>query len=82
MVWASERLMRSIGKQGQTDERRDRRAQDRHGELSGVIERVTFHNDDSGYCVLRMKACGQGRGGCASFRKSCYSAPVYPEYFM
>jgi hypothetical protein len=22
---------------------------------SGVIERVTFHNDDSGFCVLRVK---------------------------
>jgi ATP-dependent exoDNAse (exonuclease V) alpha subunit len=24
-----------------------------------VIERVTFHNDDSGFCVLRVKAGGQ-----------------------
>jgi exodeoxyribonuclease V alpha subunit len=24
-------------------------------EISGVIERVTFHNDDSGFCVLRVK---------------------------
>jgi exodeoxyribonuclease V alpha subunit len=28
-------------------------------EISGVIERVTFHNDDSGFCVLRVKARGQ-----------------------
>ena len=24
-------------------------------EISGVIERVTFHNEDSGFCVLRIK---------------------------
>ena len=24
-------------------------------EISGVIERVTFHNDDSGFCVLRVR---------------------------
>jgi len=24
-----------------------------------VIERVTFHNDESGFCVLRVKARGQ-----------------------
>jgi len=28
-------------------------------EISGVIERVTFHNEDSGFCVLRVKARGQ-----------------------
>ena len=28
-------------------------------EISGLIERVTFHNDDSGFCVLRVKAHGQ-----------------------
>ena len=27
-------------------------------EISGVIERVTFHNDDSGFCVLRIKTKG------------------------
>ena len=25
------------------------------GEISGLIERVTFHNDESGCCVLRVK---------------------------
>ena len=25
----------------------------------GLIERVTFHNDESGFCVLRVKAPGQ-----------------------
>ena len=28
-------------------------------EISGLIERVTFHNDDSGFCVLRVKIPGQ-----------------------
>jgi hypothetical protein len=27
--------------------------------ISGLIERVTFHNDDSGSCVLRVKIRGQ-----------------------
>jgi hypothetical protein len=27
-------------------------------EISGLIERVTFHNDESGFCVLRVKAQG------------------------
>ncbi len=27
-------------------------------QLSGVIERITFHNEDSGYCVLRVQARG------------------------
>ncbi len=27
-------------------------------QISGVIERVTFHNDDSGFCVLRVKTKG------------------------
>jgi exodeoxyribonuclease V alpha subunit len=28
-------------------------------EISGLIERVTYHNDESGFCVLRVKAPGQ-----------------------
>src|ERR1700737_4001733 len=24
--------------------------------LAGLVERVTFHNDDNGFCVLRIKA--------------------------
>jgi exodeoxyribonuclease V alpha subunit len=27
--------------------------------LAGMVERVTFHNPDSGFCVLRVKARGQ-----------------------
>ena len=27
--------------------------------LTGLVERVTFHNPDNGFCVLRVKARGQ-----------------------
>ena len=27
--------------------------------LSGLVERVTFHNADSGFCVLRLKVRGE-----------------------
>src|ERR1700726_1058381 len=27
--------------------------------LAGLIERVTFHNEENGFCVLRVKARGQ-----------------------
>jgi hypothetical protein len=27
--------------------------------LTGLVERVTFHNDDNGFCVLRVKARGR-----------------------
>ena len=41
-------------------------------EISGVIEHVTFHNEDSGFCVLRIKTKGH-RG-----RKTVIgSAPTY-----
>src|SRR5208283_4094750 len=30
-------------------------------EISGVIERVTVHNDESGFCVLRVKTRGRAR---------------------
>ena len=26
--------------------------------LAGLVERVTFHNDENGFCVLRVKARG------------------------
>lgn len=26
--------------------------------LAGIVERVTFHNDENGFCVLRVKARG------------------------
>jgi len=26
--------------------------------LAGLVERVTFHNEESGFCVLRVKARG------------------------
>src|ERR1700740_272241 len=28
-------------------------------QISGLIERVTFHSDESGFCVLRVKMKGQ-----------------------
>ena len=28
-------------------------------QLSGLVERVTFHNSDSGFCVLRLKVKGE-----------------------
>ena len=31
---------------------------DQRENLSGLVERVTFHNPDSGFCVLRVKARG------------------------
>jgi exodeoxyribonuclease V alpha subunit len=27
--------------------------------LAGLVERVTFHNEDTGFCVLRVKARGR-----------------------
>lgn len=30
-------------------------------EISGVIERVTFHNDDGGFCVLRKNGRELGK---------------------
>jgi len=40
-------------------------------EISGVMERVTFHNDDSGFCVLRVNkraSRGDDGRGVAAFR--------------
>ena len=31
-------------------------------EVSGLIERVTFHNDENGFCVLRVKVRGHRDG--------------------
>jgi exodeoxyribonuclease V alpha subunit len=28
-------------------------------QISGLIERLTFHSDESGFCVLRVKMKGQ-----------------------
>jgi exodeoxyribonuclease V alpha subunit len=27
--------------------------------LAGLVERVTFHNDENGFCIVRVKARGQ-----------------------
>jgi exodeoxyribonuclease V alpha subunit len=32
-------------------------------QISGLIERVTFHSDESGFCVLRVKVKGQREDG-------------------
>ena len=44
------------------DDRRQMHSDSRapaHEVLAGLVERVTFHNEDNGFCVLRMKARGQ-----------------------
>jgi len=28
-------------------------------QLSGLVERVTFHNEDTGFCVLRLLVRGE-----------------------
>lgn len=30
-----------------------------HENLAGLVDRVTFYNEDSGFCVVRVKARGQ-----------------------
>lgn len=39
-----------------TDSRTDKQPLDK---LSGLVERVTFHNETNGYCVLRLKVKGE-----------------------
>ena len=34
-------------------------AETRTENLAGLVERVTFHNEENGFCVLRLKARGQ-----------------------
>jgi tetratricopeptide (TPR) repeat protein len=51
-------------------------------EISGVIERVTFHNDDRGFCVLRVKARGWGRRATSQHYEIvllCFADPEYPR---
>jgi hypothetical protein len=43
-------------------------------EISGLIERVTFHNDENGFCVLRVKMPGReviGSLPSAKFNIAC-----------
>jgi hypothetical protein len=35
-------------------------------EISGVIERVTFHNEENGFCVLRVKTMRSSPYGTSS----------------
>ena len=45
---------------GKVSRRWERRSpQPTRENLAGLVERVTFHNEDSGFCVLRVKARGQ-----------------------
>ena len=37
----------------------DAASRPRRDQLSGLVERVTFHNGDSGFCVLRLKVKGE-----------------------
>ena len=39
--------------------RRSSAAEPARENLAGLVERVTFHNEDNGFCVLRVKARGQ-----------------------
>ncbi len=34
-------------------------ADTRTEDLAGLVERVTFHNEENGFCVLRLKARGR-----------------------
>ena len=34
-------------------------AQDEKQVLAGLVERVTFHNEENGFCVVRVKVRGQ-----------------------
>jgi hypothetical protein len=34
--------------------------------LAGLVERVTFHNEENGFCVLRVKARGQRDLSCGA----------------
>ena len=36
----------------------DRASSSEREVLAGLVERVTFHNDENGFCVLRVKARG------------------------
>jgi len=36
--------------------------------LAGLVEHVTFHNEENGFCVLRLKARGQASGSSPRVR--------------
>ena len=53
------------------DELRQNNPEVQEKTLSGTIERVTFHNEENGYCVLRVRANGATKvltvvGNCAA----------------
>lgn len=46
-------------------------------EISGLIERITFHNDESGFCVLRVKT--PGRRDETTVKTAAHSTPrIHP----
>jgi exodeoxyribonuclease V alpha subunit len=52
----------SLDRANRGGRRAQRPAPDASGDrenISGLVERVTFHNPDNGFCVLRVKARGQ-----------------------
>jgi exodeoxyribonuclease V alpha subunit len=55
--------------------------------LAGLVERVTFHNDENGFSVLRVKARGQRElitvvGHAAMISPGCRSGlKNHPRYF-
>ena len=48
----------SLGRGDRSGASGERSTDQREG-LAGLVERVTFHNPDNGFCVLRVKARGQ-----------------------
>ena len=47
------------GRPGMEREQAARTAGAEREAIAGLVERVTFHNPDNGFCVLRVKARGQ-----------------------
>jgi exodeoxyribonuclease V alpha subunit len=43
--------------------------------LAGLVERVTFHNAENGFCVLRAKARGHRDLVCPRGRRDVFPLP-------
>ncbi len=50
-------------------------------QLSGVIERITFHNLDNGYCVLRVLA-PNGQVRAVLFGYACHNTTLTAEFYQ
>ena len=46
--------------------------------LAGLVERVTFHNEDNGFCVLRVKARGKRDLITVVGRRDDLGGGIYP----